>query len=119
MKTKTTSQQKWIELKADKERYEALKKQIVVCNRKRLQKERAELLEVRAAAFLHDFPNWDKDKLLLSDTYRQILAVYYGLDGYNPQSLTTIAENLGVSRQCIQNKRDRAIKHLLKLQPPT
>jgi DNA-directed RNA polymerase sigma subunit (sigma70/sigma32) len=111
-----TTKEAWQQLKNNPVKYEQTKKQIIECRRKKRLQEQAVFLDLQREAFLTNIYNWDRDKHLLSDTYRQVLAWYYGLDGTESITLTEIALKLGVSKQCVANKRDRAIKNLVKLQ---
>ena len=111
-----TTQEAWQKIKADPIKYELAKQRVMECHTKKRKQEQAVYQEIKRQEFLTNLWNWDRDKHLLSDTYRQILTFYFGLDGVTPISLTQLSVNLGVSKQCVGNKRDRAIKRLVKLQ---
>jgi DNA-directed RNA polymerase sigma subunit (sigma70/sigma32) len=111
-----TTQEAWQKLKADPVKYEQAKKQVMACHKKKRQQAHAVFLDLKRQEFLTNLWNWDRDKHLLSDTYRQVLSSYYGLDDVTPISLTELALQLGISKQCVANKKERAIKRLVKLQ---
>jgi predicted DNA-binding protein YlxM (UPF0122 family) len=110
-----TNHERWIQVKNDPQKYAELKQSINRSRQKKRDREKQAVLDVRAQAFLSEFYNWDIDKHELTETQYRALSLYYGLDEQSPISIPKIAEMLGVSKQCIASKRDRAIKHLMKL----
>lgn len=64
--------------------------------------------------FLEDFPTWELDKFRIPEKYRVVLESYYGL-GTAKLSLREIGVELGISKQAVQEFRDKGIGRLHKL----
>lgn len=110
-----TNHDRWLQTKNDPEKYAALKQSINRSRQKKRDREKQVMLDVRAQSFLSEFDHWDVDKLKLPESQYRAICLYYGLDGETAISIPKIALLLGVTKQCIASKRDRAIKHLMKL----
>ena len=54
----------------------------------------------------------DRAMGVLSPRERQVLAMYYGLDGHEPMTLKEIGQAFGVSRERIRQLRERALARL-------
>jgi DNA-directed RNA polymerase sigma subunit (sigma70/sigma32) len=72
-------------------------------------------------AFLRDYPNWEEKKNGFSSKERLIIELFYGLDGNKVLSLAKIGVILGkekgslpITRQRVQQIRDRVIRKLIR-----
>jgi DNA-directed RNA polymerase sigma subunit (sigma70/sigma32) len=72
-------------------------------------------------AFLRDYPNWEEKKNSFSDKERLIIELFYGLGGNKVLSLAKIGVILGkekgslpITRQRVQQIRDRVIRKLIR-----
>jgi len=61
--------------------------------------------------FLQSYPYWEEDKFLIKGEYRIVLEGYYAL-GTDKLSLQQLAFELGISKQAVQERRDRGLKRL-------
>jgi DNA-directed RNA polymerase specialized sigma subunit len=78
----------------------------------RTQQRKKEKLEKDIATeFLEKFPNWEQDKFRIPEKYRAVLEGYYAL-GTAKLSLQQIGEELGISKQAVQEFRDKGLKRL-------
>jgi DNA-directed RNA polymerase specialized sigma subunit len=64
--------------------------------------------------FLTLFPKWEQDKLLIDEKYRIVLEGYYAL-GTAKLSLQMIGTELGISKQAVQELRDKGLRDLTRL----
>ena len=64
--------------------------------------------------FLALFPNWEQDKVLIPEKYRLVLESYYAL-GTAKLSLQMIGTEMGISKQAVQELRDKGLKDLDRL----
>ena len=110
-----TNHDRWLQVKNDPQKYAELKQAINCSRQKKRDREKLAMLDIRAQSFLSEFDHWDVDKLKLPESQYRSICLYYGLDGETAISIPKIAKMLGVTKQCIASKRDRAIKCLMKL----
>ena len=88
---------------------------------KKVEERRAQEGAIIREAFLRDYPNWEEKKNGFSPKEKLIIELFYGLDGNKVLSLAKIGVILGkekgglpVSRQRVQQIRDRVINRLIR-----
>jgi len=64
-----------------------------------------------AADFLQKFPQWEEDKFKIPEKHRAVLESYFAL-GTAKLSLRQIGDELGISKQAVQEFRDKGLKRL-------